>query len=76
MAEIVVEVPEEIDEKTLTELKREIETIVKFSLVRELLLKKWDKLLCKSELTDKDALKLGRKVNKEALRLWKEKGWI
>jgi len=76
MTEIVVEIPEEVDERTLTELKKEIESIVKFSLVRKLLLKKWNRTLSKSELTKKDALRLSKKVNKEAFKLWKEKGWI
>ena len=40
------------------------------------LLKALDKLASKSELTDKDCLELGRKINKNILKKLKDKGLI
>ena len=76
MAEIIVEVPTELDERVLAGIKREIGMIVRLRLARELLLKEWEKRFSKSELTEAECLELGKEVNKAVLKLWKEKGWL
>ncbi|ADC66573.1 hypothetical protein Ferp_2465 [Ferroglobus placidus DSM 10642] len=76
MVEIVIKMPEEIDEKLLAEIQEEIRRIVKLRLARELLLKEWDERFSRSELSDEECLELGKEVNRAALKIWKEKGWL
>ncbi len=77
MVEIVVEIPElKLGKQFFEELERDINTTVRLRLARELLLKEWDKRFSKSELTDEECLKLGRKVNKASFKHWKEMGWL
>jgi len=77
MVEIVVEVPEvRLNKQLLKELKRDISTVVRLRLVRELLLKEWNRRFSKSKLTDGGCLTLSRDINKASLKHWKEMGWL
>lgn len=42
---------------------------------RELLLKKFDEMFKDSELTDEDALRLGRELKERAWKRYKKEGW-
>jgi len=55
MGELVIKIPGiELDEKTKSELKEDIKSVIRLRLARELLLKRMDKMLENSTLTDED----------------------
>ena len=79
MVSLTLAVPKELKEKmeqfkeiNWSEISRE--AIAK-KLERLLLLKKLDKLLEKSELTEKDAIELGNKVKEAMWKRYKKEGW-
>lgn len=75
MAEIVVEVPGvKLDKKTISELKGDIISVVRLKLARELILKRLDKMLENSELTEEDAMLLGEKAKDNILKEWNKRG--
>ena len=87
MAEIVVEVPEELErelkvfpEVNWSELAREFFRVKVFELElkrsRELQKSVFETLASKSKLTRKDALELGRKINESMFKDLKSKGYI
>lgn len=77
MCEIVVEVPGvKIDKKTISEMREDIRSVVRLRLARKLLLKRLDKMLENSTLTDKDCLILGDKVKEGVAEEWKKRGWL
>lgn len=76
MAEIVVRIPTEVSEELLAKLRKDIDVVVRLRVARELLLKEWDERFARSNLTEEECLTLGREVDKESLKLWKEKGWV
>jgi len=77
MTELVIKIPEiELDEKTKAELKEDIKSVIRLRLVRELLLKRLDKMLQNSTLTDEDCLLLGDKVKEGVAEEWKGRGWL
>ena len=66
----------ELDEKTKSELKEDIKSAIRLRLARELLLKRLDKMLENSTLTDEDCLLLGDKVKEGVAEEWKRHGWL
>ena len=75
MAEIVVEVPGvKLNKKTISELKGDIISVVRLKLARELILKRLDKMLENSELTEEDAMLLGEKAKDNMLKEWNKRG--
>ena len=79
MPNITVSVPEELKHKmeSLPSINWS-ETVREFlneKVNRALLLKKLDKMLEKSEMTEEDALKLGEKAKARMLKKYKEEGW-
>ncbi len=72
MAELVIKIPEiELDEKTKSELKEDIKSLIRLRLARKLLLKRLDKMLENSTLTDENCLLLGDKVKEGVAEEWK-----
>ncbi len=77
MGELVVKVPGiKLDEKTLSELKGDIRAVIRLRLARELLLKRLDKMLENSTLTDEDCLLLGDKAKEGVAEEWRRHGWL
>lgn len=77
MAEFVVNVPGiKIDELTLSELREDIISVVKLRLAKVLILRRLDKLLEKSELTDEDCLRLSKAAEEGIIKEWERKGWL
>ena len=80
MPNITVSVPQELKSELdkLPEINWS-EAVRKFlaeKVKREALLRKLDKLLENSELTEADALELGRKVKKGRFEKLKKEGWV
>ncbi len=79
MPNITLSIPEEL--KKQLDLLPEInfsESVRKFlteKAKRALLLKKLDKMLEKSELTEEDCLRLGNEVKERVWKRHKEEGW-
>ena len=77
MTEVIIKIPGiELDEKTKSALKEDIRAVIRLRLVRELLLKRLDKMLANSTLTDEDCLLLGDKVKEGVAEEWKRRGWL
>ncbi|KAF5434216.1 hypothetical protein C5S35_14905 [Candidatus Methanophagaceae archaeon] len=77
MSELVIRIPGfELDEKTKSALKEDIRAVIKLRLARELLLKRMDKMLENSTLTEEDCLLLGDKVKEGVADEWKRRGWL
>jgi len=57
-------------------LKEDIRAVIRLRLARELLLKRLDKMLANSTLTDEDCLLLGDKVKEGVAEEWKRRGWL
>jgi hypothetical protein len=77
MAKLVVEVPGvELDEKTMLELREDIKSVIRLRLARDLLLKRLDRMLENSTLTDEDCLILGEKAKEGVAEEWKRRGWL
>lgn len=77
MGELVVKVPGiELDEKIMSELKEDIRSVIRLRLARELLLKRLDKMLENSTLTDADCLLLGDKAKEGVAEEWRRHGWL
>ena len=66
----------ELDEKTKSELREDIKSVIRLRLARELLLKRLDKMLENSTLTDEECLLLGDKVKEGVAEEWKRRGWL
>ena len=77
MGELVIKIPGiELDEKTKSELRADIKSVIRLRLARELLLKRMDKMLENSTLTDEECLLLGDKVKEGVAEEWKRRGWL
>ena len=77
MTKLVVEIPGvELDEKTMSELREDIRSVIRLRLARGLLLKRLDKMLENSTLTDEDCLILGEKAKEGVAEEWKRRGWL
>jgi len=77
MGEVVIKIPGiELDEKTKSELREDIKSVIRLRLARELLLKRMDKMLENSTLTDEECLLLGDKVKEGVAEEWKRRGWL
>ena len=77
MVELVIKIPGiELDEKTKSELREDIKSVIRLRLARELLLKRMDKMLENSTLTDEECLLLGDKVKEGVAEEWKRRGWL
>jgi hypothetical protein len=77
MSEIVVHIPDiSVDEQTKSALKEDIRAVVRLRLARELLLKRLDKLLAESRLTEEECLLLGERVKDEVVVAWRRRGWL
>ncbi|MEM3714859.1 MAG: hypothetical protein QXF82_07930 [Nitrososphaeria archaeon] len=63
MPEIVVKLPE-LEEELKKEVVKGIEILARAEVARALLLKKWNKLLSESGLTEKECIRLGRELKK------------
>jgi len=79
MPNITLSIPEDLKKKidSLPELNIS-ESMRKFlseKVRRALLLKKLDKMLENSELTEEDCLRLGNKIKEGMWKKYKEKGW-
>ena len=75
MAEIVVKVSG-LGPKLEKELAKGIEAFARAELARVMLLKRLDKLLAKSELTDAECIELGREVNKAIRKRLEAEGLV
>ena len=77
MGELVIKILGiELDEKTKSELREDIKSVIRLRLARELLLKRMDKMLENSTLTDEECLLLGDKVKEGVAEEWKRRGWL
>ena len=77
MSELVVRVPGiSVDEQTKSALQEDIRAVVRLRLARELLLKRLDKLLAESTLTEEECLLLGERVKDEVVAEWRRRGWL
>lgn len=77
MTEILIKIPEiKLDNKTRLKLKDDIRSVIRLRLARELMIKKLDKMLEKSTLTDRDCLILGDKVKEAVTKEWHRRGWL
>ena len=77
MGEVVIKILGiELDEKTKSELREDIKSVIRLRLARELLLKRMDKMLENSTLTDEECLLLGDKVKEGVAEEWKRRGWL
>ena len=77
MAELVIKIPGiELNEKTKSELKEDIKSVIRLRLAKELLLKRMDKMLANSTLTDEDCLLLSDKVKEGVADEWRRRGWL
>ncbi|HAB51148.1 MAG TPA: hypothetical protein DCE80_03065 [Ignavibacteriales bacterium] len=77
MAELIIEVPNvKLDEKTMSELREDIKSVVRLRLAKELLLKRLDEILKHSTLTEEECLLLGDKTKEGVAEEWKKKGWL
>jgi hypothetical protein len=63
MPEIIVKIPK-LERKLEKELAKRIEALSRVEIVRFLLLERWNKMLSKSKLTERECIKLGRELKK------------
>jgi len=75
MPEIVVKIPK-LERKLERELVKRIEVLSRTEVIRLLLLEKWNKVLSKSKLTEKECIKLGRELKKNRFEELKKSGLI
>lgn len=75
MPEIRVKIPE-LGGKLEREIIRGIKISARAEIARVLLLKKWDKMLSKSELTEKESIKLGRELKKSRFERLRNMGLV
>jgi len=79
MPNLTLSIPEELkkemDELSETNWSVLVRKFLSERVKRELLLKKLDKMLGNSELTEEDCLKLGRKVKEGMWKRYKKEGW-
>jgi len=79
MPNITLSIPDElkkqIDELPELNLSESMRQFLADKVKRALLLKKLDKMLENSELTEEDCLKLGDKVKQKAWEKLKKEGW-
>ena len=77
MVELVINLPDvKLTKKLLKELKEDIDRTVRLRMARKMLLSEWDKRFSDSSLSEEDTMDLGRRANKQALKVWKDKGWL
>ena len=77
MNEIIVKISGvDLDKNTISEMKDDIKSVVRLRLARELILKRLDKMLENSTLTDEDCLILGDKVKGGVAEEWRKRGWL
>jgi len=77
MVELVINLPDvKLTKKLLKELKEDIDRTVRLRMARKMLLSEWDKRFSDSALSEEDIMDLGRRANKQALKVWKDKGWL
>jgi hypothetical protein len=74
MPEIVVKIPK-LGRRLERELAKRIEVLSRVEIVRFLLLERWNKILSKSKLTEKECIKLGRKIKKKMWKRYEAEGW-
>jgi hypothetical protein len=79
MPNITLSIPDElkkqIDELPELNLSESMRQFLADKVKRALLLKKLDKMLENSELTEEDCLRLGRKVKEGMWKRYKKEGW-
>ena len=75
MIELKIKIPEEfkLDEKTKLELEKDLESVVRLRLAKNLILKRLDELLKDSKLTEEECLKLGKDVNTAMIKKMERK---
>jgi len=74
---IVIKIPKlDLEKKLKEELKKGIETFARIEIARLLLLKKWNKILRKSKLTEKDCIELARLAKRETYEELKKLGLV
>lgn len=76
MGEIRVKIPDEFDEQTISELEGDVRSVVRLRLAKEIILKRLDKILEDSTLTDEECLALGRNVKERVAEEWRRKDWL
>lgn len=77
MVEIVVKIPEiKLDKQARSELEEDVRSVVRLRLARGMILKRLDKILENSTLTDEECLALGRKVKVGVAEEWRRRGWL
>jgi len=75
MSEIVVRIPE-LEKRLEKEVARGMGILARAELARVLLLKRWNKLLFKSKLTEEECIKLGRELKKGRFEKLKKMGLL
>jgi hypothetical protein len=74
MPEIVVKIPK-LERKLEKELAKRIEALSRVEIVRFLLLERWNKMLSKSKLSERECIKLGREIKKKMWKRYEVEGW-
>tara|TARA_B100001971_G_C17965961_1_gene419859 strand:- start:351 stop:668 length:318 start_codon:yes stop_codon:yes gene_type:complete len=69
------ELKKQLDELPELNVSKSVRGFLAKKVKRALLLKRLDKMLENSELTDDDCLRLGREVNKRVWQRHKKEGW-
>ena len=72
---IPTELKEQIDELAELNISESVRKFLAEKVKRAQLLKKLDKMLENSELTEEDCLRLGDKVKEKVWKRYKQEGW-
>lgn len=79
MPNITLSIPEQLkkqlDELPELNVSESVRAFLSDKVRRALILKKLDKMLESSELTEEDCIKLGRELNQKAWKKHKAEGW-
>lgn len=77
MSEFVVKVPGvDIDDATRSELIDDIRSLVRLRVARDLLLKRSDRLLKESVLSNGECSLLAKRSEEDIVKEWRKRGWL
>jgi hypothetical protein len=77
MSEFVIKFPGvRIDEASKAELIEDIRSLVRLRVARDMILKRSDRLLRESALSDEDCEKLSSAAEKDIVVEWRKRGWL
>ena len=75
MVEVVVKLPK-LESQLEKQVVKGIEVLARAEVARAVMLERLNKMLSKSELTEEECIKLGRKVNRAMRKRLEEKGLL